>query len=475
MFKFVAVMLLTVLATSADAQVAVSFNYSATGERYTDPYRRIERSGHDQEEEILSFIAAAKTSVHVAAYEMWLPRLAKLLAAKVAAGVQVRVILDHDNNAPFTASVADCEALDDYYAKPRCLEKLALLDQDQDGSVSPPEALERDTIVILRAAGVAIVDDTFDLSQGSGIMHHKFIVVDGSDVLVSSGNFTLSCTHGDYSNPESRGNVNALARFRSPELAAVFDEEFSIMWGNGVPGTHSRFGLKKPFRQPQSVRVGQATVVVKFSPTSTQLPYADSTNGWISTHLRQAASSIAIANFVFSEQQLADTMAERWRALPDLVVTVLGEREFLRYYSELLDLWGIEMLRLPTEAPRNPCTYEAGNNPWRLGYQDRLMPPTVGLVRMAAGDKMHHKFAVLDRHVTLFGSHNWSAAANRTNDETLLAITSDFVAEAFSREVERLAASAHFGPSAALLQEIKSREEECGSSLSNRHKGAAIR
>ena len=74
-----------------------------------------------------------------------------------------------------------------------------------------------------------LLDDTEDGSSGSGLMHHKFVVVDDRSVITGSANFTSSGLHGDAGKSRTRGNVNHLLRIDSPALAAVFRREFERM------------------------------------------------------------------------------------------------------------------------------------------------------------------------------------------------------------------------------------------------------
>jgi len=42
-------------------------------------------------------------------------------------------------------------------------------------------------------SGIEIKDDTSDgATKGSGLMHHKFIIVDGKATVITSGNLTRS-------------------------------------------------------------------------------------------------------------------------------------------------------------------------------------------------------------------------------------------------------------------------------------------
>jgi phosphatidylserine/phosphatidylglycerophosphate/cardiolipin synthase-like enzyme len=113
-------------------------------------------------------------------------------------------------------------------------------------------------------------------------MHHKFIVIDGKTVIVTSANFTTSDIHGDFKSAACRGNPNNLLKLESPKLAKLFAQEFSIMWGDGPGGKpDSKFGVKKPMRPIARVRVGSATVAVQFSPATSKTPWLQTPNGLI--------------------------------------------------------------------------------------------------------------------------------------------------------------------------------------------------
>jgi len=62
----------------------------------------------------------------------------------------------------------------------------------------------------------------------------------------------------------------------------------------------------------------------------------------------------------------------------------------------------------------------------------------VGTPRLALGDKLHHKFAVIDNKIVITGSFNWSPTAAHTNDENLLVIHSPKLAAHFTHEMNRM-------------------------------------
>ncbi|WP_448571303.1 phospholipase D-like domain-containing protein [Trichothermofontia sp.] len=434
----------TIAPLPQDPQIQAYFNHAASA-TYVDPYRQQQRLGDDLEQIMVEAIAAARTSVDVAVQELRLPRIAAALVDRQQAGVRVRVILENTYSRPWSElSVAEVAGLDER-ERNRYREFFTLVDQNRDGQLSPAEIAERDTLIMLRQGQVPVIDDTADGSKGSGLMHHKFILVDNQKVIVTSANFTMSDVHGDFQPPESRGNANNLLFISSPQLAAVFTQEFNLMWGDGPGGKpDSQFGVKKPPRPVQTLTLGNARLRVKFSPTGRKTPWPASTNGFIAETLSTARQQIDLALFVFSEQALANTL-DRQRGQGATIRALIDSGFAFRSYSEGLDMLGIALAE--------DCQYESGNRPWS--------PPltTVGVPQLAPGDLLHHKFAVLDRQTVITGSHNWSAAANQQNDETLLVVHSPIVAAHYQREFDRLYENAALGAPASLQAKLTEQQQ----------------
>lgn len=431
-----------------DPFVEVYFNRNqARGANYREPYRKIKRAGDNLEQKIVDAIASAETSVDVAVQELRLPKIAQALVERHEAGVKVRIMIENDYSRPYSKLSAAEVAQLDKRDRARYEEARALIDSNQDGELSPSEINKRDALVMLDNAGVPLIDDTADGSKGSGLMHHKFVVIDKDTTIVTSANFTTSGIHGDFSSPESRGNANNLLKIDSPQLASIFTQEFNLMWGDGPGGKpDSKFGLQKRSRTFSSITVGENTISVHFSPTSSTRPWRLSSNGFIGEALKSATSSIDIALFVFSEQPLANILASRHQQ--GAKVSALIDSSFAyRYYSEGLDMLGVALAR--------KCEYESGNRPWN--------PPvsTVGVPQLPRGDKLHHKFAVVDEQAVITGSHNWSASANTSNDETVLVVKNPTVAAHFTREFERLYSRAVLGIPVGVQKKIEAQQQEC--------------
>jgi phosphatidylserine/phosphatidylglycerophosphate/cardiolipin synthase-like enzyme len=415
-----------------DEAIEVYFNQRETEKRtYKDPYRQIARSGDNLEAVIIDRIKSAKTSIDLAVLEFNLPEIALALAAKKKQGVKVRIILDNNYSRSLNELSKKEIAKLDSYDRSSYQNWFSLVDLDGNGDLSSKEIAQRDALTILNNSRIPILDDTADGSKGSGLMHHKFMIIDRKLIVTGSANFTLSDIHGDFTNLDTRGNVNHLLTIDNVNLARVFLTEFNYMWGDGVGGAKdSKFGLAKPWRSPQEVSSKNTKITLQFAPTRSSLVEKYSTNSLIGQTLDRASESISLALFVFSDQKLVNILQRKY--LEGVNIEGFFDRGFaFRYYSEVLDMLGV--------AVKNRCKYEVGNSPWSKSLN------TVGVLNLPRGDKMHHKFALIDRKIVITGSHNWSPSANERNDETLLIIENTTVAQHFTRELLRLKQQTDFG------------------------------
>lgn len=416
-----------------DELIRVYFNHDQSGE-FTELYRQKTRPGRDLGVKLIEAIDSAQSQIDIAVQEFQLPNIAQALVAKSAAGVKIRVVLEHKySRSPSQLTAAEVEGLT-VREQDRYKEYQKLVDIDRDGTLTPAEINQRDAISILRNARIPILDDAADGSRGSGLMHHKFMVVDGHQVFVTSANWTMSDVYGDFSHPDSEGNQNNLVQVESKELAAVFLSEFNLMWGDSNTANQiSQFKTRKLPRPPVGVFVGKTRVFVQFSPTSKQQAWADSSNGSIGKLLQTSQQQVDFALFVFSEPELGKVLQSQ--AERGVEVRGLIDRQFAyRNYSSGLSLMGVD--------PNRIC---------QGGGTNSLPLATIGVPTLPQGDLLHHKFAVIDRRTVITGSHNWSNAANYHNDETLLVIQDNpTVAAHFNREFDRLYKQAIIGIPAKL-------------------------
>ena len=426
--------------------VQLHFNHR-DGAQYRSPLNGHWRNGDNLEDQLIQTIDAAKEEVLLAIQELSLPQISKALVRAKKRGARVRVVLENDYSKPWS----DQHPSDLTVHNRRRLQQLQLLaDSNRDGRLTAEERLAGDAIALLKSGGIPMIDDTEDGSRGSGLMHHKFLVVDRSHVITGSANFTSSGMHGDAGASRSRGNVNHMLSIGSTELAALFRNEFERMWGDGPGGKrNSQFGRGKENPGLESVRVDGLSMNVLFTPHSKQ----SQEHGLkvIAEQLAAAKRSVDMALFVFSDQNLTRVLAERKSA--GVEIRLLADPGFAsRSFSEVLDLLGLEI-------PDHRCKVEAGNYPLKTPLK------TVGTPRLARSDKLHHKFAVIDNKTVITGSFNWSPAAAHTNDETLLVIHSPKLAAHFSREMDRMWRSAELGITPRIQRKLKRQYAKCGSGV----------
>ncbi|MEH1946697.1 MAG: DUF655 domain-containing protein [Nostoc sp.] len=429
-----------------DPLVQVYFNHSESSE-YQEAYRQQTRLGDDLEKQIVDAITNAKSTVDVAVQELRLPKVAQALVDRQKAGVKVRIILENLYSRPWSSLTSAEVGKLDKREQERYNEFRQFIDINHDNQLSPTEINQRDALMILQNAKIPWLDDRADGSAGSSLMHHKFVIVDNRLVIITSANFTLSDTSGDFTNPSSLGNANNLLQIDSPELASLFTDEFNIMWGDGPGGQpNSRFGLQKPIRLPKQITLGNTKITVQFSPSSPTQPWNNSSNGLIGKTLGSATKSIDMALFVFSEQPLANILEKRHQQ--SVQIRALIEPQFAyRPYSEALDMMGVAL--------SNKCKYEVDNHPWQNPIT------TVGVPVLPKGDLLHHKFGVIDSQTVITGSHNWSDAANNGNDETLVVMENPIVAAHYVREFSRLYTKVKPGLPPAIQEKIKLEQTRC--------------
>ena len=429
-----------------DSLIQVYFNNSQSSE-YQETYRQQTRLGDDLEKQIVDTISQAKFTVDIAVQELRLPKVAQILAQKQKDGVKIRLILESNYSRTWSSFTAAEITRLGKKEQERYQEFRKFVDINQDHQITPEEISQRDGLAIVQNANIPWIDDTADGSKGSSLMHHKFVIVDDRFVIITSANFTLSDTSGDLSNSSSLGNANNLLKIDSSELASLLTEEFNIMWGDGVGGKpDSKFGVKKPVRNPQTIILGKSKITVHFSPTSPTEPWNISSNGLIAKTLSTSTKTVDLALFVFSDQQLANILEERHHQ--NVQVRALIAPQFAyRPYSEGLDMMGFAL--------SDNCKYEVDNRPWKNPIS------TVGVPILPKGDLLHDKFAVIDNKTVITGSHNWSEAANHGNDETLIVIENPTVAVHYQREFDRLYGKIKPGLPANIKSKIDAEVKKC--------------
>lgn len=228
-------------------------------------------------------------------------------------------------------------------------------------------------LAMFTSAGISVVGD-----DDPDLMHNKFVIIDQFEVWTGSLNFTLTDTYG---------NRNNLVRLRSTEIAENYMGEFNEMFMQHLFGAHSPLNTA----HPQQI-VNGALVETYFGPE-------DDTLVRLVQLISAAEQSVYILAYSLTLDELGDALlAAKARGVDVRVVIDKGQAANQ----------GSELERLT-----------ANDVPVRLDTE---------------GGLMHHKVLIIDGRIVVTGSYNFSANAERRNDENTLVIhdadlASEFVAE----------------------------------------------
>ncbi|RTL30632.1 MAG: hypothetical protein EKK47_10000 [Burkholderiales bacterium] len=298
------------MSQAADTSAIFSTYFNQRADvNFVEPYRGWSRAGDNFEQVVTSLIREARSSLDVAVMVVTLPHVAQALADVAQRGVRVRVIMDNSYRRDWSALTPDEVASLSAEDQELWAEVDTFVDADGDGEVTEAERASGDVAFILASAGIPVIDDTEDGSKGSGLMHHKFVVVDGRTVLTGSANWTHSGFFGDIGRPSSRGNAENLVVVRQEQVAQAYAQEFALMWGDGPGGQRdSRFGVRNGMRPAMTVNTPDGMVQLQFGPSSATKPSQDTTVGLIDATLKSATHRVDLGAFVITDASLTDTM-----------------------------------------------------------------------------------------------------------------------------------------------------------------------
>ena len=253
---------------------------------------------------------------------------------------------------------------------------------------------------VLNTGGITVINDKFDaVWNGQGLMHDKFFVIDGrggappesARVWTGSWNPTYPGTASDRQN-----SIEILDQ----ALAGAYTAEFNEMWGSTSEtpnASASRFGARKSDITPHNFLIKGVPVSLYFSPS-------DHTTGHITAALGHAQHSIAGAVLTFTRKEIADTIIARKNAGDKTRIVVDNNTD-----------------------QGNQFAYLQG-----AGVDIHL--------KGGGGGLLHHKYATIDAEQStgdqylVTGSHNWSSAAENSNDENTLIIKDSRVANLYLQE-----------------------------------------
>ncbi len=316
--------------------VTVKFN-NAYRELYADNEKVGRRDPQNPDKLFVGLVKSARKTLDLAIYDITEPSVIDALIAAHRKGVKVRVVTDSD-------------------------------------SLNPNRRIAHQ-VAELKQAGIPVRGD-----ERTALMHHKFMIIDGNEVITGSLNLTH---HSLY-----RDNNNSL-RIASVELARNYAAEFERLFSQGLFGPNDH---KTPH---PVVKVDGATIRTYFSPKG-------GTKAAILEALGRAQKSIRFAVFSVTDKDIQQMLIKKARA----GVTVQGIFDgcMISQYSVYQDL-----------LTRNIPVLIDGNQAL-----------------------LHSKTFIIDRKVVITGSYNFSMSAEERNNENTLIINSSKIAGFYEQEHRRL-------------------------------------
>lgn len=234
----------------------------------------------------------------------------------------------------------------------------------------------RDTIVKLQQAGIPVIDD-----KRSGLMHNKFLIADSQTVWMGSTNVTVSSLYNH--------NNNALV-LRHPQVAANYNYEFERMFVHKIFGVAPR---QIPF---PVIQIGQSTIRTFFSPRG-------GGQEAILQTLARAQKRVSFMTFSFTDKAVADLMIQKRKA------------------------------NLRVEGVYDQCLAYGQYSTKRMLSDNQIYTRHDGNEAL-----LHHKVILADDTV-ITGSFNFSANADKSNNENMLIIeNSPALAQAYYQEYDRI-------------------------------------
>jgi phosphatidylserine/phosphatidylglycerophosphate/cardiolipin synthase-like enzyme len=231
----------------------------------------------------------------------------------------------------------------------------------------------------LMDAGIPVIGD-----QHEGLMHDKFVVIDRSEVWTGSMNYTVGGAYKDNNN---------LIRIRSVQVAQDYTNEFEEMFADGLFGPDRSANTPNP-----KLTIDGTQVEIYFSPD-------DGVAKRVIELVSGAQESIYFLAYSFTSKEIGAAMVERAQA----GVTVAGVMDDGQIASN--------------QGTEYDTFAQAGLDVRKDGNTDGLM---------------HHKVIIIDRQIVITGSYNFTASAEKNNDENVVIISSPAVAATYLEEFQRV-------------------------------------
>jgi phosphatidylserine/phosphatidylglycerophosphate/cardiolipin synthase-like enzyme len=248
-------------------------------------------------------------------------------------------------------------------------------------------------------AGIPVITDDFDAANaGVGLMHNKFFIIDSrggapDKVWVWTGSWNPT-------DPGTNEDMQNSIEIQDQALGGAYTLEFNEMWGSDtdVPNAAtSRFGARKLDNTPHVFTINGTRVELYFSPS-------DRATSHITSTLDNAHNSINMALLTLTRSDVATELKQKKDAGVRVRGVLDNGTDTGSQYSFLKSA-GVDMLLDP--------------NPNAL---------------------LHHKYGLVDAEIStatqyvITGSHNWTTAAESSNNENMLILQSNRIANLYLQE-----------------------------------------
>ena len=248
---------------------------------------------------------------------------------------------------------------------------------DDESGLGVDEDAGHGQFAMLQNAGIEVRSD-----DRSALMHNKFWIFDGKILWTGSTNIT--------ENGVFKQNNNTIV-IHSPELATIYEREFQEMWDG-------QFGPKSPSQLAQQSAVVNGTPIkVVFTSEDPALEQA------IIPTVQTAQKNIRFLAFSFTDYPLAKAMADRAQS----GVNVAGVFEKVGSDTDAAELKTLFCAKVPVRRDGNPSF-------------------------------LHDKVIVVDEHIVITGSLNFSTNAEESNDENVIIIDNTDIAKLYMQEFEKV-------------------------------------
>jgi phosphatidylserine/phosphatidylglycerophosphate/cardiolipin synthase-like enzyme len=226
--------------------------------------------------------------------------------------------------------------------------------------------------------GIPVLGD-----RREGLMHDKFVVIDRSEVWLGSMNYTFSGSYEDN---------NDLVHIRSTKMAEDYTKEFEEMF------LDDKFGPDVVPETPNpDFNIDDTRVEVLFSPD-------DGVASRVYDILTEAEKSIHFLAFSFTSDDLGQIIRTQAENGVD-VAGVMDEGQVKSNIGTEYDLFKQAGLKV-------------------------FVDSNEGL--------MHHKTIIIDDRIVITGSYNFTNSAETRNDENLIVIYNQPIAEFYTKEFQRI-------------------------------------